>query len=334
MASFLLVCLFVIPMAEPAVNVGDLRLNQIQVIGTHNSYHLRPPKSLFDLAVAVQPDAREWDYSRQTLDQQLDHGVRNFELDMHLVGEEWHVMHVPVMDPNTTVRDFRSALAVVKEWSDRHPRHVPISFLMELKEEGTAIRRGIKIPEKANVERLDSIILEVFSRDRVITPDDVRGKYKTLPEAIGAGGWPTLSDSAGKVLFILHERGRNRELYIDGHPALEGRAMFVNAEPGKTYSATVVMDNPRDAEINAVASEGYFIRTRADTQGRQSESIRQLALDGGAHILSTDYPLGEIEESKAFFLPGQKAARPNPITAPAALKSAAIAEPLPTAGTK
>jgi len=320
--------------ADPTANAGQLRLNQIQVVGTHNSYHLRPNKSVFNLAVTVQPDAKEWDYSRETLDQQLDRGVRNFELDMHLVGDDWHVMHVPVLDPQSTVRDFAAALAVVKEWSDKHPRHVPISFLMELKEEGTLLRRGVRMPEKKDVERLDEIILKSFPRDQVIAPDDVRGDFKTLPEAIRTSGWPTLSDAAGKVFFILHERGKNQELYIDGHPALEGRMMFVNADPGEPFAATTVLDSPRDRNIPTVAKEGYIIRTRADSQGRRDEKTRQMALDGGAHILSTDYPLGEIEESKAFFLPGKHTARPNPMTAPENLLPVTITEPIPPSRSK
>lgn len=321
--------LFSILLADPSSDAGRLRLNQIQVIGTHNSYHLRPNQSVFNLAVTVQPDAKEWDYSRETLDQQLDHGVRNFELDMHLVGDSWHIMHVPVLDPQSTVRDFAAALAVVREWSDKHPRHVPISFLMELKAEGTMLRRGIRVPEKKDVEQLDAVILQTFPRERVVTPDDVRGKHKTLPDAIKAEGWPTLSDAAGKVFFILHERGKNQELYVEGHPALEGRMMFVNAEPGKPFSATTVLDNPRDRNISSVAKEGYIIRTRADSQGRRDDRIRQMALEGGAHILSTDYPLGEIDEKNAFFLPEKRVARPNPVTSPDEFKQITITEPIP-----
>ena len=323
----MLVCSLMLPMAEPAITVADLRLDQIQVIGTHNSYHLRPLKTVFDLAVTVQPNAKEWDYSRQPLDRQLDHGIRNFELDLHLAGDEWHVMHVPVLDPKSTVRDFPTALAVVKEWSDRHPRHVPF-FLMELKEEGTVIHRGIKVPQKGDLDRLDSIIFEVFPRDRVITPDDVRGKHATLSEAVGAGGWPNLAKAAGKVLFILHERGKNQELYLQDHPALAGRAMFVNALPGQPHSGVIVLDSPQDPEIKTLAKKGYFIRTRVDGQRHVNESVRQQGLNSGAQILSTDYPLGEFEEKKAFTFPGHAVARPNPVTAPAELKSASITEPL------
>ena len=51
-----------------------LRLNHLQMKGTHNSYHLRPDP-------LVAPD---WDYDMPTLTEQLTvHGVRQVELDVH-----------------------------------------------------------------------------------------------------------------------------------------------------------------------------------------------------------------------------------------------------------
>ena len=102
-----------------------LHLNQIQVVGTHNSYHLRPPAAMLKAAMSIRKDAKEWDYSRQTLDRQLDQGVRSFELDLHISNKGWQVMHVPAFDPGTTVPKFVDALRVIRDWSDQHPRHVP-----------------------------------------------------------------------------------------------------------------------------------------------------------------------------------------------------------------
>ena len=63
--------------SRPARTVprGDtLRVNDMQVIGTHNSYHLRPPRTL--------PPGDVADYEHPALDVQLnDQGVRSFELD-------------------------------------------------------------------------------------------------------------------------------------------------------------------------------------------------------------------------------------------------------------
>lgn len=305
-----------------------LRLHQIQVVGTHNSYHLRPPQGLLKSMIAIRKDAREWDYSRQRLDEQLDQGVRSFELDLHLMGNEWLVMHVPTFDAGTTVRSLREALEVVAAWSDRHPRHVPISFLVELKEEGTALSGKFRAPAAADLDRLDEEIRAVFTGHRLLTPDRVRGEAASLETAIREHGWPTLLESAGTVLVVLHELGKNRELYLAGHESLRGRAMFVNSNPGEPHAATLVLDNPADPEIPARAAEGYLIRTRADAQGDLAAERRSRALASGAQILSTDYPVGEIEPERAFSLAEGAPARVNPVTGPAEQAEAMVREPL------
>ena len=205
--------------APPAAAQSGLRLNQIQVLGTHNSYHLRPPAGILKAAIAVRKDAKDWDYSRQPLDQQLDQGVRSFELDLNLSDKGWQVMHVPGFDGGTTVPTFRDALEVISRWSTAHPRHIPISLLLELKEEGFQLNKSYRRPTPDDVMQLDEQLRAVFPGPALLTPDDVRGKYKTLWEAVHAGKWPTLADAAGKVFAILHENGPNRAGYLDGHPA-------------------------------------------------------------------------------------------------------------------
>jgi len=312
----------------------DLRLNQIQVVGTHNSYHLRPPAQTLKAAIAVRPDAQEWDYSRQTLDEQLDAGVRSFELDLHLSHDGWQVMHVPLLDAGSTVATFSDALKVIRDWSDAHPRHVPVSLLLELKEEGFTISRKFKRPQLADVEQLDREIREVYSAERLLTPDDVRGTHNTLWEAVSSDGWPTLSSVAGKVFVILHERGANREAYLADHPALEGRAMFVESDLAQPHSAVLIRNDPKDREIDGLARQGYLIRTRVDSQGNREPARRAKALAGGAHILTTDYPRGEVAAEEMFSLPNGAPARINPITGPTSAGNSGIdgtmlQEPIP-----
>ena len=87
------------------------------MVGTHNSYRLRPSPALLRAAIALRKEAKEWDYSRRPLDEQLDQGVRSFELDLHLSEKGWQVMHVPGFDSGSTVATFRDALEVVNRWS-------------------------------------------------------------------------------------------------------------------------------------------------------------------------------------------------------------------------
>ena len=313
--------------AEPAIE--SLRLNQIQVVGTHNSYHVRPPAAMLKTAMAVRKDAKEWDYSRQPLDQQLDQGVRSFELDLHVSDKGWQVMHVPIFDPGTTVATFTDALKQVAAWSEKHPRHIPISFLLELKEEGFQLNRSkFRQPQAKDIELLDANIREVFSADRLLTPDDVRGEHATLFEAVSAGGWPTLADAAGNVFVILHETGPNRAAYLDGHPALAGRAMFVESELGAPHAAVLVRNDPTDPQIDKLARQGYLIRTRVDSQGNVQAERREQALVGGAHVLTTDYPSGEIEAERAFGFADRAPARVNPVTGPEGLRGKLLQEPI------
>ena len=37
---------------------GDLRLNQIQVVGTHNSFHVQPPQAIINAVAPFYSDAR------------------------------------------------------------------------------------------------------------------------------------------------------------------------------------------------------------------------------------------------------------------------------------
>ena len=97
---------------------------------------------------------------------------------------------------------------------------------------------------------MQETVVREFSRDRILTPRDVRGDYETLTEAVNAtsyaaieeerastdggtavgslggsgsnyglggdtegeveGGWPLVDDSRGKVLFIMDYQSTNR----------------------------------------------------------------------------------------------------------------------------
>jgi hypothetical protein len=310
--------------AEPAAH-DELRINQLQYVGTHNSYHIR------EKPVAAGR-ATEWNYSHAPLDVQLDRGVRSFELDLHYRDGGFEVFHVPLLDEGTTCRKLADALATVRKWSEAHPAHVPISFLFELKSEGPRLDQRIKEADAEGLERLDAVLRAGFADGKIITPDDVRGQAATLREAITTAGWPRLADSRGKVLFILHDDGGKRELYTTGHPSLRGRAMFVRSDDEREDGATLVLDNPRDPDIPRLAALGYFIRTRADsglnvrTPGQPAR--RDAALASGAHIVSTDFPHGEPHATTGYTVefPAAAPARVNPVSGPEAIRGQAIGE--------
>lgn len=293
-----------------------LRLNHLQALGTHNSYHVQPPDTTLS----------DWAYSHEPLDVQLGaQGVRQFELDVHLeppVG--FTVKHIPILDGVTTCETLHECLTVVLKWSDAHPGHHAIFILIEPKDEVDPVKL------KGHIAELDAAILEVWDRSRVLTPDDVRGGFPTLREAIIAEGWPTLGQTRGKLVVTLLDSGAHRDEYLVGHPSLEGRVMFADGGVNDAWAGILLLDDPvGDADAIAEAvSAGFIVRTRGDTDHgtlvEKQVGRRDAALKSGAHMISSDYPAPVEGIDYVCEIPGGTPSRCNPVTAPAECSSADI----------
>jgi hypothetical protein len=282
-------------------SAADARMNQIQVLGSHNSYHVGIDPALFTFL--RQKYGKRMDglyYSHLPIEQQLDLGLRSLEIDVvydphgglyahpaglemekqnHLPSPEYDpqglmkkpglkVIHVPDIDFRSNVYTFQQELALLKEWSVAHPHHLPIAITMNAKDDGLK-ETGFVQPlpfDSAAFESWDAEILKGLGRERLITPDDVRSHYATLEAAVLAHAWPKLSEARGKFFFILDETGHKMETYISGHPSLKDRVMFVNASEGRPEAAfRIVNDSKRDwAYIQYLVRSGYYVRTRAD----------------------------------------------------------------------
>ncbi len=306
-----------------ALVAEPIRLNHIQVIGTHNSYHVRPPDWILETLEGVRSDVYAWDYTHDPLDVQLDNGVRNFELDLHPFADGFEVLHVPVVDAETTCPTFMDCLRAVRKWSERYPNHIPISFLLEFKlPEAYLDGRPLMPLDASMLEMLEQEILTFFPRDKIITPDDVRGDAETLTDAARARGWPLLEDALGKVFFVLHNRRELRAAYTESHPALEQRIMFVNSSPERDDCAFIVVDNPYAERIPELIEAGFLIRVRSDSglrQGRSGDTARRdAAFESGAHVVSTDFPAGRAHPETGYVVtfPDRAPARCNPVYSP------------------
>lgn len=308
----------------------DLRLNEIQTIGTHNSFHLPTSEKERDLLAAMDAkQAAQRAYGHPPLAQQLGtEGVRQLELDVFAdeqggryaapalrtrAGLDPYVKEEPELArPGTKVLheqdvDYRSVcptlvrcLQEVKAWSDANPGHVPIAIDIQFKDGPLIFPVDDQVkPEPWNaaaMDRLDAEIRRVFPPESLITPDDVRGSHPTLDAAVRADGWPTLGESRGKVMFLMVNGEPYRSTYLEGHPGLKGRVLFTNATPGQPDASYVGVDDPVENadRIRELVAKGYLVRTRADTpdvQGRTGDTtMRDAALASGAQWISTDYP--------------------------------------------
>lgn len=345
---------------------ADLRINQIQIIGTHNSYHSGFAPSAAKIWQQQNPKVfAALEYRHPSLTAQLDGGVRQMELDIfadtkgglyaHPYGETliakaglpadppfdpqhlmekpgFKVMHVQDVDYRSNCQPFTACLAEVRAWSKAHPGHLPIFLLIETKEGALPVKFPSVTPEPftpAAFDALDREISSVFPAEEMVTPDDVRGSYHTLNQAVLAGQWPTLQQARGKVVFLMDQQDVG-PLYLKGHPSLRGRILFTNARPGTPDAAFMEQNDAAPPAINALVRQGYLIRTRSDSdtvQARNNDTTRRDAvLASGAQIISTDYPASEPAASGyKVELPGNAVARCNPVLKPAHCSDAALA---------
>ena len=337
---------------------GEPRLNQIQVIGSHNSYHIAPRGAVMDLiAAAGRRRAETLDYTHRPLAEQFSRlGIRQIELDVYAdpkgglfaapsgrkvvrrSGKEpgpnpnadgrldkpgLKVLHVPDVDFISTAPTFVDALKQVRAWSQANRRHLPILIQVELKDDAVSALPTKPVPFGRNeIETVDAEILSVFMRTEILTPNQVRGRFDTLPAALRAQGWPTLAQVRGLVFFALDNEGKLRDLYVEGHPALRDRVMFASVAPEDPSAAWFKINDPvKDFDkIQRLVRAGFLVRTRADADTRQARandvSQRDKALASGAQFISTDYPEPDRRFSDyCVRFPGGQVARSNPVSA-------------------
>jgi hypothetical protein len=168
-------------------------------------------------------------------------------------------------------------------------------------------------------------IRSAFSPSELITPDDVRGRHATLEEAVLHNGWPTLKEARGKVVFLMDQQPAV-PTYLAGHPSLQGRVIFTNAQPGQPDCAFIEENDGTQEEIAALVRKGYLVRTRTDANTKEartdSTARRDAALASGAQLLSTDYPASEPSTRTGYSvsLPHGAIGRCNPVNSPASCK--------------
>ncbi len=300
------------------INEDDLvplRINHIQVKGTHNSYHLEP----------LGPTIRAYEYSHQPLNLQAEEqGVRQFELDVWWDARGQLYVYHNQYDLRTTCVTLEDCLKILLNWSNENSEHVPFMIWIEPKEWVEQSTDNTVIVELQNL--LDSIeqeIIEFWPRNKTITPDDVRKDSGTLSQAIIENGWPLLDDSRGKAMFILLSSGELRERYYEKFSGLNEARMFTMSEVGSSEAAIFSNTDPvgNSDEIMALVKEGYIVRSRADNaengEADNNDSSRlNAAIAVGAHSISTDYPAKVQGIDYWVEIPYGNPVACNPISAP------------------
>lgn len=164
-------------LAAFAQTTEPLRLNQIQIIGSHNSYKKLPDprvmKFLMKYRKQLGPklDPRGLDYGHLPFDSQFTgYHMRGLEIDIyndpkgglfykrrinalvHGLHQNSHiealkkpgfkVLHIKDVDYQTNYYTFVDALTALRNWSDAHPNHLPLFINVETKNIGPGDKSG------------------------------------------------------------------------------------------------------------------------------------------------------------------------------------------------
>ncbi len=287
-----------------------ISINQIQFVGSHNSYKQAMPNSFVKQLMKVNPKLLEsLDYEHIPLGDQLDLGIRKLELDIFYRAEDkrFLVGHVQQIDMSSNCESLRICLSQIISWSEDNPTHSPIWISFNAKDNYIL---GLPTPEVFTPEAfllMDSIFEEMFG-GKLIRPRDIVDLQ-----------WPFLSEARGKFILILDEDGIKRDIYFEGW---KQRPMFINAPEGHPAAAIMIINDPigQFDEIQRLVKAGYMIRTRADAdtrEARDNDTRRKVAaFESGAQAVSTDYYIPATHFGNEYQVSLPEPVQCNPITAP------------------
>lgn len=319
---------------------ADAPLQSVQMIGSHNSYRQLPPPPVLAEIERMRPGLVEkLEYEHPPLAHQLDLGLRLLELDFYLdprgglyadppnsavlsksdrapysaaEAQEpgFKVMHIQGYDNYSHCVQLRDCLMSLRNWSDANPDHSLVTVTMNVKED--RVFDGLPTPPRfdaAALSDLDNMLRKIFGGDRLLTPDVVRGEFPTLRDAVRNAGWPTLSKTKQKFMFVLDEGAPRASLiYREGHPSLRGRAMFANYPETDDEAAFMVFWDIKGQEstVANMVSKGFLVRVSADIGTREARlndrSRLESAIESGAQFIASDYYPGNISPFKTTYV--------------------------------
>lgn len=292
-----------------------LRLNDLQVLGSHNSYHLRPAPEAYAAIEAVSQElAESIDYSHRSLTEQLeDFGVRQFEIDvfadpegglyanraaMPVIGlpaesgiaeldeTGFKVLHTQDFDFETNCLTLQLCLGEIAAWSDANPDHVPLMIMIEIKEESVpdaAAGSGVELPDLP-IEWT----FPVETTDATLAALDAE-----LVAAVGEERIITPDDVRGDAATL------EEVVLADGWPTIDearGMVMFSMVNTGRARDLYRMPSATLEGRVMFTSSEpgapdAAFLRV--DNPITDAERIAELAAAGYLIRTRTDSPTAD-----------------------------------------
>lgn len=296
----------------------ELRLHQMQLIGTHNSYHIAPADSVGQLIrLAGESVLQGLQYTHRPIVEQLrDLQIRQLELDLFADPEGGlfatplgrtlamnagadpgpdpgrggvlnrpgiKILHAPGFDFLSNVSSLRSALEQIQAWSEGAPEHLPLMILLELKE-SVPNPTGVNLVPwtEVRLRELEAEIRSVLPPAACFVPDDLKQVGdQTVRDAVRKRGWPQVGGLRGKVFFCLDNEGDFVRRYLESVPSGQTPMLFVSVPPDHPRAAWMKRNDPvgQFREIQELVRTGFLVRTRADADTREARGNQTLRRD-------------------------------------------------------
>ena len=305
----LFIVLFWISSVNGQIGMDSIRLNDIRIVASHNSYKKKPhPKVLkflskFQDKLGEQNNPNFIDYGHLTFEEQFtDYGIRGVELDVNydpkgghyrrrrvnlfIFGQKQRVknrsmkkpgfklLHISDVDFETNYLTLIDGLQAIKDWSQKNANHIPIFVNIEAK--GSHPADESKTLRNLGFKKcipLDTIAYQKLESEisTVFSPNDI---YK--PSDFKSG-YASISDRVQDIGWPFLSECRGKVIFI-----LEGNnqhlyrsfnqpLMFYYGEPNDANTAFLLRNHSQGNERRmSEQSAKFMIRTRSDAGTVQS----------------------------------------------------------------
>ena len=290
-------------------NMDSIRLNDIRIIASHNSYKKKPhPKVLkflskFQDKLGEQNNPKFIDYGHLPFEEQFtDYGVRGVELDVNydpkgghyrrrrvnlfLFGQKQSVkdrsmkspgfklLHISDVDFETNYLTLIDGLQAIKEWSQKNANHIPIFINIEAK--GSHPADESKTLRNLGFKKcipFDTIAYQKLESEiaAVFSPNDI---YK--PSDFKSG-YASISERVENMGWPFLSECRGKVVFIlEGnnqhiYRSFKQPLMFYYGEPNDVNTAFLLRNHSMGIESSiSEQSAKYVIRTRSDAGTIQS----------------------------------------------------------------
>ncbi|MDD7457202.1 MAG: Ca2+-dependent phosphoinositide-specific phospholipase C [Clostridia bacterium] len=282
----------------------DIKVNRLTYLATHNSYKKElSPTSYFCFNYGIPfaggsngPTA--YNYGFESLTDQLNNGIRSFEMDVNLRQDgKFECVHNTLLDNNSSCIDFTLTYTELNMWSTYNPNHLPVMILIEPKDAMWLF--DTKAMTAIDVQNLGKKAKEVLG-DKLYTPKDMLtdGGATDFKDMTQNDKYPTIDQMRGKIMFILHpsyltdsyinlDKTMQQQYFF---PVLDGTNVIKNNDLIK-YSCFALSNDPKVKDVTTLSTDyNMIVRTRIDSHPYIKEADYNAGLKSNANILSSDCP--------------------------------------------